>query len=59
MTYNPDLECLKAKHALLDRLAREEERHPWKNYVRIEELKKAKLKEKDKLLRIHHLSRLS
>ena len=48
---NTTLESLKIQHARLDSEIREEERHVWKNMIRIEQLKKEKLRKKDELLR--------
>lgn len=45
------LENLKVQHAYLDASIRHEETLIWKNLVKIEELKKQKLKQKDALLR--------
>ncbi len=45
------VESLKAQHAELDAEIREEESHIWKNMIRIEQLKKEKLRKKDELLR--------
>ena len=42
---------LKVQHAYLDASIRHEETLIWKNLVKIEELKKQKLKQKDDLLR--------
>lgn len=46
------LESLKVQHAYLEATIREEEQHVWKNLIRIEELKKEKLRKKDALLRL-------
>lgn len=52
MEYNlTSLESLKFEHSHLDLAIKEEERHIWKNLIRIEELKKQKLKTKDEILR--------
>lgn len=48
---NTTLESLKIQHARLDSEIREEQRHVWKNMIRIEQLKKEKLRKKDELLR--------
>ena len=45
------LESLRIQHAQLDSAIREEESHVWKNMIRIEQLKKEKLRKKDELLR--------
>ena len=45
------LESLKMQHARLDSAIKEEESHVWKNMIRIEQLKKEKLRKKDELLR--------
>lgn len=47
------VENLKVQHAQLDAAIREEESHIWKNMIRIEQLKKEKLRKKDELLRRH------
>lgn len=47
------VENLKVQHARLDAVIREEESHIWKNMIRIEQLKKEKLRKKDELLRRH------
>lgn len=44
-------ENLRIRHAALDALIKEEESHVWKNLIRIEELKKEKLRRKDEILR--------
>ncbi|MDR1026573.1 MAG: DUF465 domain-containing protein [Lactobacillus sp.] len=49
-------ELLKREHAHLDAVIKEEESHLWKNIQKIEELKKAKLRKKDQLLRISLLN---
>lgn len=46
------LENLKVQHAYLDAAIRHEEKLIWKNLIKIEELKKLKLKQKDALLRL-------
>ncbi len=46
------LENLKVQHAYLEAAIREEEQHVWKNLIKIEELKKEKLRKKDALLRM-------
>lgn len=48
---NTTLEILRIQHAHLDMAIREEESHVWKNLIRIEQLKKEKLRKKDELLR--------
>ncbi len=48
---NSTLENLKIQHAELDSMIKEEESHIWKNMIRIEQLKKEKLRKKDELLR--------
>ena len=48
---NTTLESLKIQHASLDSEIKEEEIHVWKNLIRIEQLKKEKLRKKDELLR--------
>ena len=48
---NTTLESLKIQHASFDSEIKEEERHVWKNLIRIEQLKKEKLRKKDELLR--------
>ena len=45
------LENLRIQHAYLDAVIKEEESHIWKNCIRIEELKKQKLRKKDEMLR--------
>lgn len=45
------IESLKIQHARLDSEIKEEESHVWKNLIRIEQLKKEKLRKKDELLR--------
>lgn len=45
------LESLKLQHAKLDSIIKEEESHIWKNMIKIEQLKKEKLRKKDELLR--------
>ena len=45
------LETLKDQHAHLDSEIKNEETHIWKNLMRIEELKKEKLRKKDAILR--------
>lgn len=45
------IESLRIQHTLLDSEIQEEENHVWKNIVRIEQLKKEKLRKKDELLR--------
>lgn len=45
------IENLRIQHAHLDAVIKEEESHIWKNCVKIEELKKEKLRKKDELLR--------
>lgn len=45
------IESLRVQHAQLDAAIREEESHIWKNMIRIEQLKKEKLRKKDELLR--------
>ncbi len=45
------LESLRIQHAKIDSAIREEESHVWKNMIRIEQLKKEKLRKKDELLR--------
>ena len=45
------LESLKLQHATLDSIIKEEESHVWKNMIKIEQLKKEKLRKKDELLR--------
>lgn len=51
METNTTVENLRVEHAHLDALIREEENHIWKNLIRIEELKREKLRKKDELLR--------
>lgn len=46
------LESLRVRHALLDAAIKEEENHIWKNLSKIEDLKRAKLKKKDEILRM-------
>lgn len=48
---NTTLESLKIQHAQLDSAIKEEEGHIWKNMIRIEQLKKEKLRKKDEMLR--------
>ena len=52
VTVQTSLENLKIQHAYLDAAIRKEEQHVWKNLIKIEELKKQKLKQKDALLRL-------
>ena len=51
MKTNTTVENLRAEHAPLDAIIREEESHIWKNLIRIEELKREKLRKKDEILR--------
>lgn len=51
METNTTVENLRAEHAHLDAIIREEESHIWKNLIRIEELKREKLRKKDEILR--------
>lgn len=53
MEIDVTVENLKVQHARLDAAIREEESHIWKNMIRIEQLKKEKLRKKDELLRRH------
>ena len=46
-----DIKTLQTQHAQLDNAIREEENHIWKDMIKIEQLKKAKLKKKDELLK--------
>ncbi len=46
------MENIKVQHAYLEAAIRQEEQHIWKNLVKINELKKQKLKQKDALLRL-------
>ena len=46
------LENLKVQHSYLDAALRHEEELIWKNLIKIEKLKKLKLKQKDALLRL-------
>ena len=48
---NISLENLRIQHAHLDAVIKEEESHIWKNCIKIEELKKQKLRKKDEKLR--------
>ena len=48
---NISLENLRIQHAHLDAVIKEEEYHIWKNCIKIEELKKQKLRKKDEMLR--------
>lgn len=48
---NTTLESLIVQHAHLDSEIKKEESHVWKNLIRIEELKKEKLRRKDEMLR--------
>jgi len=48
---DPTTENLRIRHAALDMLIKEEESHVWKNLIRIEQLKKEKLRQKDEILR--------
>ncbi len=48
---NTTIESLKIQHARLDLAIKEEESHVWKNLIKIEQLKKEKLRKKDALLR--------
>ena len=45
------MESLKIQHAKLDSAIWEAESHVWKNMIRIEQLKKEKLRKKDEMLR--------
>ena len=47
---NISLENLRIQHAHLDAVIKEED-HIWKNCIKIEELKKQKLRKKDEMLR--------
>lgn len=51
METNTTVENLRAEHVRLDAIIREEESHIWKNLIRIEELKREKLRKKDEILR--------
>ena len=51
METNTTVENLRAEHARLDAIIREEESHIWKNLIRIEELIREKLRKKDEILR--------
>ncbi len=54
MTYTEvetTVENLRLQHARLEAALKKEERHIWKNMIRIEQLKKEKLRKKDELLR--------
>ena len=46
------MENIKVQHEYLEAAIRQEEQHIWKNLVKINELKKQKLKQKDALLRL-------
>ena len=48
----PRMENLKVQHAYLEAAIRQEEQHVRKNLIKINELKKQKLKQKDALLRM-------
>lgn len=50
-TENITIENLRIQHAHLDAVIKEEESHVWKNLIKIEQLKREKLKKKDQLLR--------
>ena len=52
VTVQTSLENLKVQQAYLDAAIRKEEQYVWKNLIKIEELKKQKLKQKDALLRL-------
>ncbi len=52
VTIQTSLENLKIQHAYLDAAIRREEQYVWKNLIKIEELKKQKLKQKDAILRL-------
>ena len=52
ITVQTSLENLKVQHAYLDAAIRKEEQYVWKNLIKIEELKKQKLRQKDALLRL-------
>lgn len=45
------LKTLKLEHAQITVAIKEEERHVWNNLIRIEQLKREKLKKKDAILR--------
>ena len=45
------METLRIEHARLDSEIKEEESCVWKNLIKIEQLKKEKLRKKDELLR--------
>jgi len=45
------IESLKLKNIRLDSVVKKEESYIWKNMIRIEQLKKEKLRKKDALLR--------
>ena len=47
---NISLENLRIQHAHLDAVIKEEESHIWKNCIKIEELKKQKLRKKDEIM---------
>ncbi|MBE6458735.1 MAG: DUF465 domain-containing protein [Alphaproteobacteria bacterium] len=51
MEVDVSIESLKIQHAQLDAAIKEEESCVWKNMIRIEQLKKEKLRKKDELLR--------
>ena len=51
MEVDVSIERLKIQHAQLDAAIKEEESCVWKNMIRIEQLKKEKLRKKDELLR--------
>jgi len=49
-------EALKAKHAEIETILIEEERRPFPDFAMVQELKKRKLRVKDELQRVNHMS---
>ena len=49
-------QVLKREHAFLDATIKAEETHTWKNIMKIEQLKKEKLRKKDQMLRMKLIS---
>ena len=49
-------DALKAKHAEIESILIEEERRPFADFTMVQELKKRKLRVKDELQRVNHMS---
>ena len=56
MGQNARTEALKAKHAEIESVLIEEERRPFPDFTMLQELKKRKLRVKDELERVNHMS---